>query len=128
MTELEILKDIYFLVSLLCSVVVIWLCLKTIWSFFEAKKKLKEAAHEKKNKIYESLFESNRIEELIDYCESELKSNPNSRLALFYMVKASYFRGEKHRLCDYLERLNKVDPGSMEGYAKPFWVAVEKSE
>ncbi|MDA8585559.1 hypothetical protein N9L47_04720 [Rhodobacteraceae bacterium] len=110
MTEIEVLKDIYFFLVLTCSILILVSAVKLLTFLFGAKKAIRKISADKKKELYEALFEQDNISKLVEKCEHDLRERPNSALALYYMVKVSALRKEFMRMSDYLERLHLVDP------------------
>ena len=126
-SELLILKDIYFLLTIITVTFLIIMMFKLIITLSSAKKALASLLSNKEEWILSTLFEKDKIEELINNCETKLREKPNSKLPLWYLAKAYFLRGEHMRARDYLDRLKKVDPSSENSYAKGHWEKTTQS-
>ena len=125
-TEISMLKDIYFLLAVITaslSLIVI-ICFITLLIFL--KKAFQKIAKERMGKRLSILFERNKTEEIINICDEIIKDKPNNTLALLYLVKSYYMRQELMRTKDYLMRLKNVDPASETGYAKAYWSKINE--
>lgn len=118
MTEIDLLKDIYFLLLLSSSILVLTALIRLGHMLLTVKKAVVNARYEKRRSVYDALFEQDNISQLMGLCEEELRQRPNSSLALFYMVKATAMREEYGRMQEYLARLHKVDPRTITSAAE----------
>ena len=124
MTELLILKDIYFLLAVILAIIVLNFIILFIGLIVLFKKVIKEMIRKSKEKFLSELFEKNQLDKTIEFCDKILIEKPNNVLALWYLVKSYYSRQEFMKTRDYLERLRKIDPKSESGYAKEYWLKI----
>ena len=118
MTEIDLLKDIYFLLVLCSSILVVTALIRLGHTLLTVKKTVTNARLENKRGVYDALFEQDNITQLVALCEEELRQRPNSTLALIYMVKATALREEYGKMQECLARLHRVDPRTVASTAE----------
>lgn len=118
--ELQILKNIYFLLFTLVTVSLLHVSFFLLRAIFHLKKYIINHLDEAFRTEAANLFEKNQIDELIAVCEKKLSDRPNHVAALFYSIVAFYNEGNYSKVIEFGERLKHVDPSAEEGYAKSY--------
>lgn len=67
-----------------------------------------------------SLFDDEKYDKLIKYCNSKLDEKPNYIHTLWYPGKAYYHKKEYEKSLEYFDRVRLKEPSWDESYVKPY--------
>ena len=68
----------------------------------------------------ENLFETGRLDVLEERCRERLAGHPNHAMALWYLGRALYLRGEEADARETFKRLRRVHPGWARDHIDPY--------